>query len=480
MVTEHNAGNQFVLKMFGNLSGKSSGKSCMRSFITFVFLFAISVSNVQAGLNIQHWQSKSSARVYFVEAKELPMVDIRVVFDAGSARDNGKAGVARLTNGLLNEGAGKFDADQIAEQFESVGARYQSSSLNDMAVVSLRSLVDPELLAPSLDLFSTIVSSPTFPEKAFERERNRMLIGLQNQKQSPSAIAKKAFYRAVYGDHPYASPPEGTEESVSHLKREDVIAHHKKYYVARNAVVAIVGALDRRQAEAIAEQVTKGLPEGEKAPDIAEPLRLKEAKTIRISYPSAQTHILVGQPGMQRGDPDYFALYVGNHALGGSGLASRLVDEIREKRGLSYSAYSYFLPMRAKGPFIMGLQTKNDQTDEALKVLQNTLHDYVTKGPTEEELKSSRQNITGGFALRIDSNRKIVEYIAMIGFYGLPMDYLDTFNKHIEAINHNKISKAFKKCIFPDKMVTVIVGGDATKAPDAGNNTDTAKDKSDK
>ncbi|MFP5504962.1 MAG: M16 family metallopeptidase, partial [Gammaproteobacteria bacterium] len=187
---------------------------------------------------------------------------------------------------------------------------------------------------------------------------------------------------------------------------------------------------------------------------------LPVAQDQRIEHPSSQTHILIGQPGMRRDDPDYFALYVGNHVLGGGGLVSRLSNEVREKRGLSYSVYSYFLPMTERGPFQMGLQTRNDQADEAVRVLRETLAAYVAEGPTAAELEAAKNNITGGQALRIDSNRKILEYLAVIGFYDLPLDYLETFNAKVEAVTLAQVREVFQRRIRPERMLTVRVGGE--------------------
>jgi zinc protease len=219
-----------------------------------------------------------------------------------------------------------------------------------------------------------------------------------------------------------------------------------------------VGALGRKQAEALAERVSSGMQAGEPAPALPQVADLKQASNNTVQFPSSQSHILLGQPGMHRGDPDYFALYVGNHIFGGSGLVSLLAEEVREKRGLSYSVYSYFSPMRADGPFVMGAQTKNDQAQLALDVMRKTLSDYIQRGPTDKELKESKQNITGGFPLTISSNGKIVEYISMIGFYKLPLDHLDTFVSKVNAVTKEQIKDAFKRRVHPDKFVTVVVG----------------------
>jgi zinc protease len=409
--------------------------------------------------DIQHWQTENGARVYFVEARDLPMVDARVVFDAGAARDGERPGLASLTAALLDKGAGNWDADAVAAALESRGARLSVGSARDMAWVSLRSLSDPARLEPTLEVMKQVLVAPRFDAADFDRERQRLLVALKNQDQKPGSIAEIAFYRTLYGQHPYASPELGTEESLKAMGPEDVVAFHRRHFVARNAVVALVGDLSRPEAERLAQEMTGALPAGEPAPDLPAVPALAEAETRQIEHPSSQSHLWVGAPGMRRGDPDYFPLYVGNHVLGGSGLVSRISEEIREKRGLSYSAYSYFLPMAQLGPFIMGLQTRNDQVEQALAVLRETLVDFRAQGPEANELEAAKKNITGGFPLRIDSNAKIVEYIAMIGFYQLPLDYLDRFNSRVEAVTAEQIREAFQRRLDPERMVTIIVGG---------------------
>ncbi|GAB4345690.1 MAG: pitrilysin family protein [Gammaproteobacteria bacterium] len=416
----------------------------------------------QAVPEIQHWSTGNGARVYFVPAPELPMVDIRITFDAGSVRDGEKGGLALLTNALLAEGAGEWDADAIAERFDDLGAVFGNDAGRESATVSLRSLSDEKVLGPALETVRTLLQKPLFRQADLERERNRLLVSLRAAKAQPDEIASKAFYRAIYGDHPYARPPEGDESSVQSIEREDLVRFHRRYYVARNAQLAIVGALTRKGAEAIAERLMAGLPQGERAAALPPVNELRGPREIRIPHPSQQTHILIGQPGMRRGDPDYFALYMANRIFGGGGLVSRLNDAVREKRGLSYSVYSDLAPMARRGPFVMGLQTRNDQTEEALRVMRETLNRYLAEGPTEEELAAAKKNIIGGFPLNIDNNRKIVGYLGMIGFYGLELDYLNRFPGRIEALDREQVHDAFRRRIDPGKMVTVIVGGGAS------------------
>jgi zinc protease len=417
------------------------------------------VRPAQANPDIEHWQTGNGAEVYFVRAPGLPMVDLRVVFHAGSARDGAKPGVAALTNRMLMLGAGGLSADDVARRFDDAGANVENGSERDMAWVALRSLTASAQLGPVSRTLAQVLAHPDFPAADLERERKHQLVAIKSQEQSPSGVANKAFYRAVYGDHPYGSPPLGTKASVQALTRADVAAFYQRYYVARNAVVAIVGDLDRKAAAALAETVVGGLPRGERAPALPPVKPLAEARTIRIHHPSTQTTVLIGQPGDYRGDPDYFPLYVGNHALGGGGLVSLLNDEVREKRGLAYSVYSYFMPMARKGPFMIGTQTRNDQTRQTIQVMDDTLRGFLKRGITARQLADAKKNITGGFPLRIDSNKKIVGYAAMIGFYGLPLDYLDRFNARVEAVSRRQINDAMRRRLQPDRMVTVIVGG---------------------
>jgi zinc protease len=408
---------------------------------------------------IQSWTTENGARVLFIETHELPIVDIQVVFDAAGSRDGERPGIARLTNALLAEGAGGLSADAIAEGFAELGAQFSNDSLRDMATVSLRSLSDPSQLDPAVELMATVLARPDFTAEALERLRRQMLAGLDRLEQSPAQLAQRAFYRALYADHPYALPPGGTRESLGSLGLDEVRGHHARYYVARNAVVAMVGALDRRRAEAVAARVLAGLPAGEPAPALPAVTRAGEGSArVTVSHPSSQTHLLMGQPGMSRLDPDYFALYVGNHAFGGNALVSLLGKEVREKRGLSYSVYSAFIPMRSEGPFLVNLQTRNEQAEEALAVTRETLRRFLEQGPTEAELVAAKQNITGGFPLDIASNQKLVGYLSSIGFYGLPLDYLETFTDRIDSVTREAVHDAFKRRLDTNAMRVVLVG----------------------
>lgn len=324
----------------------------------------------------------------------------------------------------------------------------------------MRSLTEKKALTTTMDTVSQVLGAPRFDVDALERNRKAMLTSLSHDEQSPGTVAQKAFMKALFREHPYASNIEGDKASLVSITREDVQNHYQRYYVARNAVVAIVGAVDRKEAERLAELVTRGLKTGERAPELPVVKGLdSEIKKI-IQFPSTQSHILMGQPGIYRGDPDYFILYVGNHVLGGSGLVSLLSEEVREKRGLSYSVYSYFSPMRRNGPFLIGAQTQNAKAQEALTVMQQTLAKFIEQGPAEAELTAAKQNITGGFPLRIASNGKILEYLAMLGFYDLPLNYLDVFVDKVNSVTREQIREAFQRRVQPDSLITVVVGNE--------------------
>jgi zinc protease len=434
------------------------------ALLAAVCLTAGLIAPAAATPNIETWRTESGAEVLYAPAPDLPMVDVRIAFDAGSARDGDLPGLASLTANMLTEGAGGLDADTIAERVEAVGAELGTGAGRDMAYASLRSLTEPETLSTAVEILTKVLAAPAFPPEDLERVRANTLVGLRQQEQDPGSVASRALYHAVYGEHPYASDPDGNRESVAAISRADLVRFHGRYYTAPNATVAVVGDLDRAQAEVLAEVLTAGLPRGEPPAPLPPVADLTAGAVQRIAFPSSQTHLYMGQPGMRRGDPDYFPLYVGNHILGGSGLVSILMDEVRERRGLSYSAYSYFAPMAERGPMVMGLQTKNAQVEEARGVMLDTLERFVEQGPTAEELDAAIKNITGGFPLRIASNGKIVQYLSLIGFYDLPLDYLDRFTERVSAVTAEQIRDAYRRRVHPEHLAVVMVGGDGGDA----------------
>ncbi|MGH8728431.1 MAG: M16 family metallopeptidase [Burkholderiales bacterium] len=418
-----------------------------------------------SAIKIQNWQTNDGARVLFVENHSLPMLDVAVDFAAGAAYDQpGESGLAYLTQRMLRFGAGGLSEGDIARKLADVGAQLDGRFDKDRAAMTLRTLSSARERDQALDVMALVLQKPDIPEKVIGREKNRIVAGLKEAETRPEAIAEKAFYSALYGEHPYALHQSGEVATVSQLARADVKNFYDSRYHAKRAVVSIVGDVSRAQAEAIAEKLTGQLPdwqgEGKTLPEVTPPARHEMQK---IPHPATQSHILIGSPAMERGDADYFPLYVGNYILGGGGFVSRLTEEVREKRGLAYSVYSYFLPLQELGPFQIGLQTKKEQSDDALKVVRDTLKKFVAQGPTERELKAAKQNLIGGFPLRVDSNKVILEYLAVIGFYRLPLTYLDDFTKNVEKVTVKEIKDAFRRRINPDELQTVVVGASEEK-----------------
>lgn len=428
--------------------------------LTALLVLGLAVFPAWAGLAIQHWTTPQGARVYFVENHDLPMLDLSVSFDAGSARDRREtSGLASLTRQLMAQGAGDFSEREVSERLADVGAVLGGSFDPDRAAFSLRTLSGARERDQALAVFEAILSAPHFGQDVLERERARAIAGLKEAETKPEYLGGKAFQAAVFGDHPYGLPEAGEVDGLARITRQDVLDFHRTHYRAANMSVAIMGDLDRAGAERIAARLADGLPQGQ-APAPLPPVRPAGAGGERvIPHHATQSHLLVGQTGMTRDDPDYFPLLVGNYILGGGGFDSRLLIEIRQKRGLAYSAYSYFSPMREPGPFQIGLQTRRETTAQALDVLRETLARFVAEGPTGEELAQARNNLVGGFPLRLDSNKKILGYLEVIGFYGLPLDWLDQYPRRVAEVGREDIVRAFRARVHPQAMQTVIVGG---------------------
>ncbi len=411
----------------------------------------------QAGVKIQHWRAASGAQVYFVESRALPIVDVRVDFSAGSAFDPAdKAGLAAMTQALLQTGAGGMDEETVAGKLVDSGAQLSGSTEPDRAGMAIRSLSSAAERDAAIALLRALLQAPAFVPEVLERERARTIAGIREGETRPDSIAGRRFNNAIYPHHPYGL--QATAESVARIARDDLLAFHRAHYSAPRAVVSIIGDLSRAQAEAIAQQLTDALPVGSEPVPLPVPAA-PQRSVIRVEHPAQQSHIIIGAPGMRRGDPDYFALLVGNHILGGGGFESRLMKEVREKRGYAYAVYSYFVPLEQPGPFQIGLQTKREQVGEALKVVDATLTGFLRDGPTATELKRAKQNIADGFGLRLDSNRKILANLAVIGFYGLPLSYLDDYPRAVEKVTAAQIRDAFARRVRPEHMVTVVVGG---------------------
>jgi zinc protease len=401
--------------------------------------------------------------VYFVENRDIPMLDLSIDFAAGSGFDRAdKAGVASMTNRIMRLGAEGMDEDEIARRTADIGTGISGRFDTDRAGLSMRTLSSRTERELALEVFTRILHKPLFPAGALDREKTRLIGSIKESDIQPGSIASRTFNRIMYGTHPYGLRSSGEVDSVAKITRDDLSAFYRRHYVARNAVIAIMGDVSRADANAIAERIAAGLPPSQGAAPALPQVEAKAGKETRlIPHHASQSHILVGSIGIARNDPDYFPLFVGNYILGGGGFASRISEEVRQKRGLAYSAGSYFSPLAQKGSFVISMQTRKDQAQEALDVTMKTLRDFVANGPTAKELADAKTNLVGGFPLRIDSNRKIHEYLAVIGYYNLPLTYLDEFVGHIERVTVADIKRAFAARIDPEKLITVVVGAES-------------------
>ena len=421
-----------------------------------------------AAIPIEHWTQASGAKVYLVQSPAIAMLDVQIDFDAGSRRDpSGKAGLAGMTASMLDkgvkakDGAPELDENALSEAWADLGAQFGASASADRMYFSLRSLTDPALLDKAVALAAREIAEPSFPERIWSRERQRVQAALKESLTRPATLAGRAYGPAVYGSHPYGY--EMTEATLAQISVADMQAAHGAGVVACRARISMVGAVTRAQADAIAARLLSRLPQVNCAslpppPVVAEVVPLTEAVEKRIAFDSAQAHVLIGQPGYKRADPDYFALTVGNYILGGGGFVSRLTTEVREKRGLTYGVSSYFAPGLHAGSFTVGLQTRPDQTAQAVELVRQVVNDFVAKGPTDSELKAAKDNLMGGFALRIDSNRKLLDNIASIAWNDLPLDYLDSWTEQVNKVSVDYVKAAFARKLQPEKMVTVILG----------------------
>ena len=319
-----------------------------------------------ATLPIQQWQAASGAQVYFVQSRDLPILDISVDFSAGSSTDTpDKSGRAGLVLHLMDLGAGGLSEDQISKALADVGAQLGAHFDQDRAGITLRTLSSARERKQALDIFSRVIQHPEFPEKMLEREQARVIAGLKEADTKPEVIADRALMKMLYGSHPYGLRGSGEIDTVKALRRDDLVDFYRSSYTAGDAVIAIMGDVSRAEAADIAESLNEGLAARKACRRFAagEPAA---PEIERIPHPATQSHILLAYPGLQRDDPDYFPLLVGNHVLGGGGFTSRLMEEIRQKRGLAYSVHSNFAPLKEEGPFEIGLQTRKEQSEEAL------------------------------------------------------------------------------------------------------------------
>lgn len=415
-------------------------------------------TSAETHIPIQEWTTPNGMKVLWVQTKELPMIDLRLLFAAGSAYDASLSGLAELTSKVLLQGTAQYDANTIAARIDNSGAKLAVSVNRDMTQLSFRSLSKPELFEEAFATFLSVLAEPTFPEDVFVREQQRLIANLNEQQQLPNIVASQTFFPALYGDHPYAQPAMGTADNVAKITRENLEAFASRYYSTQNAVLAIVGDIDLTGVQSLIDRIEKALPTDVPAAIALEEPQLPEKNILNVPFTSTQTHIMYGTLGTSWKDPDFFPLYVGNAILGNTTLVSILFKEVREKHGFAYNISSQLIPLLQTGPFMIYAQTRNEASDDAVAVIQEVLKEFITNGPTPEQLQAAQSHITGNFALHLDSNAAVVDQLGLMGFYDLPSDYLASFRAHVLAVTAEQIRTAFQKRINLDNAILVTVG----------------------
>jgi len=424
------------------------------------------LSNAYAILPIEKLDSYKGAQAYLVQTKALPMVDIEVSIDAGDRYDpSGKSGVADMVAGLMNYGArgdkGLLTEAQIADEIADLGANIGLSVGGERAILRIRSLSRKDLRDRAVQLAAAMLSAPSYDPKIVEREKQRTITSLREAETKPEFVLERRFKKSVYGNYPLADSP--SVQSVSSVNVNDLKQFHKQFYRGDRMIVSIVGDVDRAQAAEIVQTLLKQIPQSgqpiAKLPDLQRsPIEALAQREIQIPFDSQQAHIAMGMTAVACNNPDYFPLLVGNYILGGGGFVSRLMSEVREKRGLAYSVFSYFAPGKENGIFQAGLQTKNDQAALALDVMSTTIAQFIADGPTPSELEAAKSNLINGYPLRIDNNRKLLDNVSSIAWNDLPLDTMDVWTKQVEAVTLEQVKASFQKYLAMDRMKIVVLG----------------------
>lgn len=431
-----------------------------------VVLFGGAITSTYAILPIEKLESIKGAQAYLVQTKALPMVDIEISVDAGDRYDPAaKSGLATVVGQLMNYGAksekGLLTEAQIADEIADLGANLGVSVSGERAVMRIRTLSRQDLRDRAVQLASAMLSAPTYDAKILAREKQRMTTALLESETKPESVLDRRFRKSVYGNYPLANSP--TVQSISNISAADLQQFHKQFYRGDRMIVSIVGDVSKTEAAEIVQGLLQRVPQS--GPAIAKlpgfersPVEPLSQREVTIPFDSQQAHIAMGMTAVTRSNPDYFPLLVGNYVLGGGGFVSRLMSEVREKRGLAYSVFSYFAPGKDVGIFQAGLQTKNDQAALALDVMSSTIAQFIADGPTQSELDAAKANLMNGYPLRIDNNRKLLDNVSSIAWNNLPLDTMEVWTKQVEAVSLEQVKAAFQKYLAMDRMKIVVLG----------------------
>ena len=394
----------------------------------------------------------------FSEQRSLPLVSIKVLVKGGVLCDPaGKAGLANLTALLLTQGTKQRSATQIAEEVDFLGARLSASGNEDYATVGLTVL--KKNLQPGLELLKDILFNPAFAAEEVKRKVSLLKASFQTDEDEPGTVASRTFRQRLFGKNPYANPPKGTPEGISAIDAKDLVAFHEKFYRPNNAIVTIVGDLSAEEAK---EWVTKifGDWKAGAIPDLKlpPPPEIQNAEKIIIDKNITQANIIWGHLGIARNNPDFYALQILNYILGGGGFSSRLLDNIRENRGLAYSVASGFEAGLEPGAFAIDLETKNPTAGEAVAQVISEVKKIRSQPVSAAELEDAKSYLIGSFPAKMDSVAKRAALLGYVELYGLGLDYPWRYPSLIKNITSADLQKAAEKYLHPERYLLVVVG----------------------
>ena len=419
-------------------------------------VFCAPVWSQPAVISVKKWVTPTGTAVWYYPRTHLPMVDIAVVLRAGSAFDQQHPGVAMLTTRMLNQGADSMTADQIAQQFDRCGASYAAVADKDKAVVQLRSLSAARYLDSALTLFQKVLTAPDFKTADFRRLRQLQMYSEKKIQSDPGLVALEHMYTVLYQQHPYGHPVNGTVNDTKKLTVQMVRDFYKKMYVAKNAVIVIVGNVSLKKAHRIAALISHNMGTGPAAKGLKLAARPR-AQQKMIEAPVNQSAVLIGALGVTPHSADYYNLVLANYILGG-GMQSILFDILRNRQGLTYGAFSKFYAMQYRGPFLLSLSTRTNKRDKALAVAWQALHDYVRKGPTAAQVSNAKKELSARWPVLLSANSDLLKYAIFVAFYDLPMNFLSDYINHIRAVTPPSAHQALKKYLSLSMLSTVVVG----------------------
>ncbi len=431
----------------------------LKYLIVLVFLMlcvGLPDGGLQAMPPVQRTVLPNQLVLLVCEEHSLPFVTFQLLIDSGSRKDPpGEEGLAYLTARGLLLGTSKRTVTAIDEELDFMGASLNSSSSRDYVILNLRVLKKD--LDKGIDLFMEVLTQPTFPEEEIRREAEKILAAIQSAEDEPGEVAQKEFQKALFHTSPYGHPVEGTKESIPRFTREALVRFYQTYYHPNNAILTVVGDITPNEVERKLLPRLAKWPMGEipKVPFIT--TFAKEQKTVKIDRAITQANIIIGHAGVNRENPDFYPLTVMNYVLGGGGFASRLVEEIRNKRGLAYSVASFFDPGKYPGSFQIVLQTKNTSAREAISLALQQMERIQKEPVSEKELEGAKKYLIGSFPLRFDTQGKLTNFLTQTEYFGLGLDYPEKYLSFIKSVTREGVLRVARTYLHPENYILVVV-----------------------